>query len=110
MKIYIPEQGQEPSGPDAVFMTECAKVDHNPPETWQKYDRKTDAGAYNIMIMEINELKKAHDSGNIPELLENAQDSGSIRPEESPPRHRLRTSCRPRAGISPRGINPFRPG
>ena len=24
------------------------------------------------MIMEINELKKAHDSGNIPELLENA--------------------------------------
>ena len=25
-------------------------------------------------------------------------------------RHRLTTSCRPRAGISRRGINPFRPG
>lgn len=71
MKIYIPESGAA-SGPDAVFMSECAKVDKNPPDTWQKYDRNTDAGAYNIMIMEINELKKAHDSGNIPELLENA--------------------------------------
>ena len=71
MKIYIPESAA-PSGPDAVFMAECAKVDKNPPETWSKYDRNTDAGAYNIMIMEINELKKAHDSGNIPELLENA--------------------------------------
>ena len=64
MKIYIPEQGQEPSGPDAVFMAECAKVDHNPPETWQKYDRNTDAGAYNIFVMEVNELKKAHDSND----------------------------------------------
>lgn len=64
MKIYIPEQGQEPSGPDAVFMSECAKVDHNPPDTWQKYDRKTDAGAYNIFVMEVNELKKAHDSND----------------------------------------------
>lgn len=71
MKIYIPESAAA-SGPDAVFMADCAKVDKNPPDTWQKYDRKTDAGAYNIMIMEINELKKAHDSGNIPELLENA--------------------------------------
>ena len=64
MKIYIPEQGQEPSGPDAVFMSECAKVDHNPPDTWQKYDRNTDAGAYNIFVMEVNELKKAHDSND----------------------------------------------
>ena len=71
MKIYIPESGAA-SGPDAVFMSECAKVDKTPPETWQKYARNTDAGAYNIMIMEINELKKAHDSGNIPELLANA--------------------------------------
>ena len=72
MKIYIPESGAEPSGPDDVFMAECAKVDKNPPETWSKYDRNTDAGAYNIFVMEVNELKKAHDSGNIPELLENA--------------------------------------
>ena len=72
MKIYIPEQGQEPSGPDAVFMSGCARVDRQPPGTWSKCGRTTDAGAYNIMIMEINELKKAHDSGNIPELLENA--------------------------------------
>ena len=72
MKIYIPEQGQEPSGPDAVFMADCAKVDKNPPETWDKYDRKTDAGAYNIMIMEINELKKAHDSNDSEGIIENA--------------------------------------
>jgi len=72
MKIYIPEQGQEPSGPDAVFMSECAKVDKNPPETWSKYDRNTDAGAYNIMIMEINELKKAHDSADMAGVKENA--------------------------------------
>ena len=72
MKIYIPEQGQEPSGPDAVFMSECTKVDHNPPETWSKYDRNTDAGAYNIMIMEINELKKAHDSADMAGVKENA--------------------------------------
>lgn len=71
MKIYIPESGAEPSGPDAVFMAECAKVDKNPPDTWQKYDRKTDAGAYNIMIMEINELKKAHDSADVAALIEN---------------------------------------
>ena len=72
MKIYIPESGAEPSGPDAVFMAECAKVDHNPPETWSKYDRNTDAGAYNIMIMEINELKKAHDSNDSEGIIENA--------------------------------------
>lgn len=72
MKIYIPEQGQEPSGPDAVFMSECAKVDKNPPETWSKYDRNTDAGAYNIFVMEVNELKKAHDSTDIADLKENA--------------------------------------
>ena len=72
MKIYIPEQGQEPSGPDAVFMSECAKVDHNPPDTWQKYDRNTDAGAYNIFVMEVNELKKAHDSADVADLKENA--------------------------------------
>ena len=72
MKIYIPEQGQEPSGPDAVFMADCAKVDKNPPDTWQKYDRNTDAGAYNIMIMEINELKKAHDSADMAGVKENA--------------------------------------
>ena len=64
MKIYIPESGAEPSGPDAVFMSEYAKVDKNPPETWSKYDRKTDAGAYNIFVMEVNELKKAHDSND----------------------------------------------
>ena len=64
MKIFIPESGAEPSGPDAVFMAECAKVDKNPPETWSKYDRKTDAGAYNIFVMEVNELKKAHDSND----------------------------------------------
>ena len=64
MKIYIPESGAEPSGPDAVFMSECAKVDKNPPDTWQKYDRNTDAGAYNIFVMEVNELKKAHDSND----------------------------------------------
>ena len=63
MKIYIPESGAA-SGPDAVFMAECAKVDKNPPETWSKYDRKTDAGAYNIFVMEVNELKKAHDSND----------------------------------------------
>lgn len=72
MKIYIPEHGQEPSGPDAVFMADCAKVDKNPPETWSKYDRNTDAGAYNIMIMEINELKKAHDSADMAGVKENA--------------------------------------
>lgn len=71
MKIYIPEQGQEPSGPDAVFMADCAKVDKNPPETWDKYDRKTDAGAYNIFVMEVNELKKAHDSADMAALIEN---------------------------------------
>ena len=71
MKIYIPESGAEPSGPDAVFMSECAKVDHNPPETWQKYDRNTDAGAYNIMIMEVNELKKAHDSNDAKGIVMN---------------------------------------
>ena len=71
MKIYIPEQGQEPSGPDAVFMSECAKVDHNPPDTWQKYDRKTDAGAYNIFVMEVNELKKAHDSNDAKGIVMN---------------------------------------
>ena len=71
MKIYIPEQGQEPSGPDAVFMAECAKVDHNPPDTWQKYDRNTDAGAYNIFVMEVNELKKAHDSNDAKGIVMN---------------------------------------
>ena len=71
MKIYIPESGAA-SGPDAVFMSECAKVDKNPPETWSKYDRNTDAGAYNIMIMEINELKKAHDSADMAGVKENA--------------------------------------
>ena len=63
MKIYIPESGAA-SGPDAVFMAECAKIDHNPPATWDKYDRTTDAGAYNIFVMEVNELKKAHDSND----------------------------------------------
>ena len=71
MKIYIPESGAA-SGPDAVFMSECAKVDKNPPETWQKYDRNTDAGAYNIMIMEINELKKAPDSNDSEGIIEKA--------------------------------------
>ena len=72
MKIYIPESGAEPSGPDAVFMSECAKVDKNPPQTWSKYDRNTDAGAYNIFVMEVNELKKAHDSADMAALIENA--------------------------------------
>ena len=70
MKIYIPESGAA-SGPDAVFMAECAKVDKNPPDTWQKYDRKTDAGAYNIFVMEVNELKKAHDSNDAKGIVMN---------------------------------------
>lgn len=72
MKIYIPESGAEPSGPDTVFMADCAKVDKNPPETWDKYDRTTDAGAYNIFVMEVNELKKAHDSTDVAGVKENA--------------------------------------
>ena len=72
MKIYIPESGAA-SGPDAVFMSECAKVDKNPPDTWQKYDRNTDAGAYNIFVMEVNELKKAHDSADVADLKEKLQ-------------------------------------
>ena len=71
MKIYIAESGAS-SGPDAVFMAECAKVDKNPPETWDKYDRTTDAGAYNIFVMEVNELKKAHDSNDSESIIENA--------------------------------------
>lgn len=70
MKIFIPESGAA-SGPDAVFMADCAQVDKNPPATWDKYDRTTDAGAYNIFVMEVNELKKAHDSGDMAALIEN---------------------------------------
>ena len=63
--LYIkPDTSEGTDGPDGEFMKECGKIDKNPPETWQKYDRKTDSGAYNIFIMEVNELKKAHDSND----------------------------------------------
>lgn len=39
--------------PDKEFMTECAKVDDNPPETWKKYSNMTD-----ILQMEVGEFMK----------------------------------------------------
>lgn len=39
--------------PDKEFMTECAKVDNNPPETWKKYSNMTD-----ILQMEVGEFIK----------------------------------------------------
>ena len=46
--------------PDKEFMTECAKVDDNPPETWKKYSNMTGTLSYsyslfeNVAIYEMN--------------------------------------------------------
>ena len=39
--------------PDKDFMTECAKVDHDRPKTWDKYTSWTD-----ILKMEMSEYEK----------------------------------------------------
>ena len=39
--------------PDKDFMTECAKVDHDRPKTWEKYNSWTD-----ILKMEVAEYEK----------------------------------------------------
>lgn len=39
--------------PDKDFMTECAKIDHDRPKTWDKYTSWTD-----ILKMEMSEYEK----------------------------------------------------
>lgn len=55
---------------DIPFMKECAKIDEDQPATWVKYPHDT-KGALDIITMEYNELKKAHDTNNAKDYKEN---------------------------------------
>lgn len=55
---------------DLPFMKECAKIDADQPATWAKYPHDT-KGALDIITMEYNELKKAHDTNNAKDYEEN---------------------------------------
>ena len=57
--------GEQDSGdifgnrPDREYMEMCARVDHNPPATWEKYDTESPAGVKKIIEMEYKELMSA---------------------------------------------------
>ena len=56
--------------PDAEYMSECAKVDHNRPATWSKYPSNIQ-GANEIIAMEYTELMTAAKAGKMDEWKEN---------------------------------------
>lgn len=47
------------NSPDREYMEMCAKVDHNPPATWEKYDTESPVGIKKIIEMEYKELMAA---------------------------------------------------
>lgn len=66
--------GEQDSGdifggsPDREYMEMCARVDHNPPATWEKYDTESPAGIKKIIEMEYKELMSATTVENIYHL------------------------------------------
>ena len=70
MKKIIIDVSKLSKNNDNPFMKECAKIDANQPATWARYTHDT-KGALDIITMEYNELKKAHDTNNAKDYEEN---------------------------------------